>query len=395
MLTHKDQKPKPPKRGFPKKEYLLRLKRAQAEMQQERLDVILVTTATEICYFTGFLTQFFESPTRPWFVIVPLAGKPIAVIPEIGRAGMAQTWIDEIHTWPSPRPEDEGISLLASILNRLPTQFGRSGLPLGPESMLRMPMLDLDLLSEQCKSIFVDCASLLHRLRFIKSEAEVEKIRWICTLASDAFDHLVEYTHVGESEREICRRMQMDLLDRGADRVPYLVAGSGQGGYDSIIMGPSDRRLEAGDVMIIDTGALYDGYFCDFDRNIAFGALDVETQRAHETLYRATEAGLAAARPGATTGELWEGMWGILKRGGALSNNVGRMGHGLGMQLTEWPSIQEGGQTFLEPGVVITLEPGMEFAPGRQLVHEENILITEEGAELLTRRAPSEMIQIG
>ena len=87
--------------------------------------------------------------------------------------------------------------------------------------------------------------------------------------------------------------------------------------------------------------------------------------------------------------------WGILKRGGALSNNVGRMGHGLGMQLTEWPSIQEGGQTFLEPGVVITLEPGMEFAPGRQLVHEENILITEEGAELLTRRAPSEMIQIG
>lgn len=393
-MIDRENNPMPPERGFPPEEYQQRLERVQAMMQQERLDAILVTTATEICYFTGFLTQFFESPTRPWFVIVPLDGKPIAVIPEIGRAGMAQTWIDEIHTWPSPRPEDEGVSLLASLLNRLPPVFGRAGLPLGAESVLRMPIADLDLLTSQYRSTFVDCASLLHRLRFIKSAAEVEKIRWICSLTSDAFDHLACEVKVGDSEREICRRMQIDLLARGADRVPYLIAGSGRGGYDSIIMGPSDRLLQEGDVMIIDTGALYDGYFCDFDRNIAFGTIDGQTQRAQSTLYRATEAGLAAARPGVTTGELWAVMWEILKKGGAISNNVGRMGHGLGMQLTEWPSIRKGGKIPLEPGVVITLEPGMEFAPGRQLVHEENILITPEGAELLTRRAPLEMVRI-
>jgi len=70
---------------------------------------------------------------------------------------------------------------------------------------------------------------------------------------------------------------------------------------------------------------------------------------------------------------------------------VGRMGHGLGMELTEWPSVMPGDDTLLEPGMVLTIEPGMAFVPGKEMVHEENILITEEGTRILTRRAPAEM----
>jgi Xaa-Pro aminopeptidase len=75
--------------------------------------------------------------------------------------------------------------------------------------------------------------------------------------------------------------------------------------------------------------------------------------------------------------------------------NVGRMGHGLGMRLTEWPSLMPGDGTVLEPGMVITLEPGFAFAPGRMLVHEEDIVIRERGAELLTPRAPRDLPVIG
>ena len=82
----------------------------------------------------------------------------------------------------------------------------------------------------------------------------------------------------------------------------------------------------------------------------------------------------------------------MLEREGAQGNDdIGRMGHGLGAQLTEWPSITATDQTPLVPGMVITLEPGMEFAPGKLMVHEENILITESGAELLSKRAAAEM----
>ncbi|HCV21629.1 MAG TPA: peptidase M24, partial [Gammaproteobacteria bacterium] len=112
-------------RGFPQAEFEQRTSRVQAAMHQARLDALLVTTEPEVRYFSGFHTQFFESPTRPWFVVVPLEGKPIAVIPEIGLAGMQATWLDSIHTWPSPQPGDDGISLLASVLNALPTRFGQ------------------------------------------------------------------------------------------------------------------------------------------------------------------------------------------------------------------------------------------------------------------------------
>ncbi len=84
-------------------------------------------------------------------------------------------------------------------------------------------------------------------------------------------------------------------------------------------------------------------------------------------------------------------MWAVLEEGGALGESVGRLGHGLGMQLTEGPSNKPGDDTPLEPGMVITIEPGMEFAPGKLMVHEENIAITDGAPELLTRRAPPEM----
>ncbi len=391
MLTMEKPASTSLQRGFPQAEFEQRTSRVQAAMHQARLDALLVTTEPEVRYFSGFHTQFFESPTRPWFVVVPLEGKPIAVIPEIGLAGMQATWLDSIHTWPSPQPGDDGISLLASVLNALPTRFGQLGLPLGPESILRMPAADVKTLADAISLEVADCAQMLLSLRFIKSRAEIEKVRRACEITSEAFAALAQNMAVGDTEIEIGRRLRIDLLQRGADNTPFLVAGSGPGGYDSIIMGPTEKRLAPGDVLIIDTGTVYDGYFCDFDRNFAFGQLAEDAHRANEALYRATDAGFATARPGVPMSEVWSAMWQVLEAGGALGNSVGRMGHGLGMQLTEWPSVRPDDYTVLEAGAVITLEPGMTFAPGRQLVHEENIVITQDSAEYLTHRANPEM----
>lgn len=82
-------------------------------MAEGSIDALLLTTEPEVRYFSGFLTQFWQSPTRPWFLVVPATGRPVAVIPEIGEPLMSQTWIDDFRTWPSPSPDDEGVSLLA------------------------------------------------------------------------------------------------------------------------------------------------------------------------------------------------------------------------------------------------------------------------------------------
>lgn len=381
-----------PPHGFDQAEFEARLARAQSAMRDARMDAILLTNEPEVRYFTGFHTQFWESPTRPWFVLLPLSGKPIAVIPEIGRAGMEATWIDDIRSWPAPRPADDGVSLLIAALGELPRRFGRLGVPMGHESLIRMPLSDYLTVMAGAEGLEpVDAAPLLHGLRFIKSPAEIDKIRQACTITSAAFEGLPNLMQAGQSELEICRAFRIDLLRRGADQSPYLIAGSGPGGYDSIIMGPTERIVEEGDVLIIDTGTTYDGYFCDFDRNFAFGRADDAVRQAYRTVFEATEAGFRAARPGATTSELWTAMWQVMEAGGALGNSVGRLGHGLGMELTEWPSNTAEDGTVLAPGAVLTLEPGMEFLPGRQMVHEENIVITDSGAEWLTRRAAPEL----
>mgnify|MGYP002625662300 CR=1 FL=1 len=236
---------------------------------------------------------------------------------------------------------------------------------------------------------------LVRSLRLQKSDAEIEKIAYICDLVSDAYAELPNLIASGEIEPEIFRKFKIEILRRGADDVPYLVGGAGPNGYDDIISPPSNRATEPGDILMLDTGSVFDGYFCDFDRNFALGQPTDVARRAYDVLYRATEAGLAAARPGVTAADLFHAMWRELETWDMSGTNVGRIGHGLGMQLTEWPSLTPTDQTVLQPGMVVTLEPGLELVPGRMMVHEENIVIREDGVELLTRRAPRELPVIG
>ena len=101
--------------------------------------------------------------------------------------------------------------------------------------------------------------------------------------------------------------------------------------------------------------------------------------------------GIKTAIPGATTNDIFNAMNKIIQDNGAIGNNVGRLGHGLGLQLTEPPSHRFGDKTIIKENMVLTIEPAMEYAPGKMLVHEENIIIQKDGAELITKRAPQEI----
>jgi Xaa-Pro aminopeptidase len=367
-------------------------------MHQQGIAALWLTTEPEIRYFSGFLTQFWQSPTRPWFLVVPAIGKPIAVIPEIGARYMAETWVDDIRTWPSPTPEDDGVSLLLATLREITGRTGRIGTLMGPETHMRLPLQDIDKIRDALIKDgleIVDATPIIRAMRMVKSTAEIEKIAYICDLVSESFANLPNVITIGDTEQEIFRIFKVDVLRRGADDVPYLVGGAGPDGYEDIISPPLDRTMQPGDILMLDTGSIFDGYFCDFDRNFAFGRPSEAVQKANSLLYRATEAGLKAARPGITAAALFQSMWSELDTWGGRGNAVGRMGHGLGMQLTEWPSLTPNDQTVLQPGMVITLEPGLEITPGRMLVHEEVIVIRESGAKLLTRRAPIELPNIG
>jgi Xaa-Pro aminopeptidase len=304
-----------------------------------------------------------------------------------------------VRTWPSPFPEDDGVSLLSQTLAELPKRFGRLGMTLGRETHLRMPQQQVQSLYASSHFELVDVSHKILHLRSIKSTAEINRVAHICNVTSKAFSQLPSFAKIGMTERDVVAEFRMELLRQGADHSPFIVSSSGADGYDDIIMGPTDRVVEEGDLLIIDTGTVWQGYFCDFDRNWCFGDCSQETKAAYANVYAATDAGFAAAKPGNTTSDLYRAMWPIMQAGGALGNDVGRLGHGLGSDLTEWPSNTATDETLLEVGMIMTLEPGMSYLNGdgkvKQMVHEENIVITEEGAQWLSLRAAPQLPLLG
>ncbi|MHA6326866.1 M24 family metallopeptidase [Roseivivax sp. CAU 1753] len=373
--------------GFAPAEYEARVARAQSAMSGVGLDALLLTTEPDFRYFSGFLTRFWESPTRPWFLIVPASGAPVAVIPSIGRALMQTGWITDIRTWRAPDLVDDGISLLAATLAERTPVNGRIGLPMGMESHLRMPLAGFFALQARLgtRALVAD-ADITRTLRMVKSDAEIAAIRRACGVADRAFARLPEILRPGRPLRRVFRDFQMLCLSEGADWVPYLAGAAAQGGYPDVISPATEAPLAAGDVVMLDTGLQRDGYFCDFDRNVSMGPATDSVRIAHARLIEATAAGFASARAGVSPADLYHAMAAVASDGGA-AEDAGRFGHGLGTQLTEWPSIIPGDTSPLPAGTVLTLEPSVALAVGRIMVHEENIVLRDGGAEWLSTPA--------
>ena len=386
--------PDPP-RGFPPEEFAARTSRAQTRMAAVGADAMLLTTEPEVRYFSGFHTPFWRSPSRPWFLIVPKAGKPTAVIPEIGVARMRETFSGDIRAWPSPRPDDEGVSELCAALRAVAGPRGTVALATGPETRLRMPLSDFRRMQSALDGMrFADATPILKAPRIVKSELEVAKIRRACRAASDAFAAAPKLFSAGMRESEIFRALKMECLRRGADDAPYVAGGAAPDGIRDIIAPPSERELRAGDLLTLDLGCAFDGYFSDFNRNFAVGRTGAKAARAHAALFRATDAGLAAARPGAACADVFRAMAKSLQDDGAQAGTTGRMGHGVGMALTEWPSVSPDDKTVLTAGTVLALEPSAVFDSGIAMTHEENIVVRDGPPELLSRRAAAELPEI-
>lgn len=377
-----------PPRGFLDSEFQTRVARAQAMMQAANLDALLLTREPEVRYYTGFLTRFWESPTRPWFVVLPATGDPIAVIPSIGAHLMGQTWVRDIRCWQAPDYDDDGINLLTETLREVLPAQGRLGVADQMESYVQMPLADWRQLETMLSPrTIVSDAQITRTLRQIKSPAEQAKIRTATAIADRAFDRVPEIARAGVPLSQVFRAFQRLCLEEGADWVPYLAGGAAPGGYGDVISPADDRPLTKGDVMMLDTGLIWDGYFCDFDRNYSIGPPTPAVAAAHAKLIEATRAAFDLARPGARIDQLFAAMNSIVGGDGA----AGRLGHGLGMQLTEWPSIVPADRTVLTSGMVLTLEPGITLASDKIMVHEEDILITETGAQWLSTPQDAEI----
>lgn len=223
----------------------------------------------------------------------------------------------------------------------------------------------------------------LDRLRMVKTPEELRCIRAACEATSRAMQRTVETLCTGETEREIARRMNRLLLEEGADELafPAQVLSGGRGAM--IHAWPSQRRIQADELVTLDGGASVNGYCADMTRTVCVAADGTRPRdRAEEALQELYHQLVQHLRPGEGCGELaqWADEY-LLSKGYAPLPHA--LGHGVGLEIHELPRIVPGSRECLQPGMVIALEPGI-YGDGMAFRREDTFLITDRGCEPLT-----------
>jgi Xaa-Pro aminopeptidase len=226
---------------------------------------------------------------------------------------------------------------------------------------------------------------LVEELRAVKDTAELAAIRSAAALADDAYEQLIAGGLVGRTERELALELEFDMRRRGAEQpsFPPIVAAGPHGALPHA--SPRAVEVRRGDLVVIDWGAQLDGYCSDCTRTVAAGAGDDHAREIYELVLDAQLAGLDAVKPGADGREVDGVARDRIEAAGHGAHFGHGLGHGVGLDVHEAPRLSQRSDSVLEPGNVVTVEPGV-YLPGELGVRiEDLVLVTDDGREILTR----------
>ncbi len=233
------------------------------------------------------------------------------------------------------------------------------------------------------------CAAdgLPERLREIKDEHELEIMREAAKLADEAYEHILGIIRPGMSEREVALELEWFMRKRGAASTSFdTIVASGE--RSALPHGTaSDRKLGPNEFVTMDFGAYYKGYCSDLTRTIVLGKASQRHREIYEIVLEAQMYALERIRPGMSGKEADALARRIIEKYGYGDRFGHSTGHGLGMEIHEAPRLSQRSETVLEPGMVVTVEPGI-YIPGFGGVRiEDDVVITETGAQRLTLSA--------
>ncbi|HVU10595.1 MAG TPA: Xaa-Pro peptidase family protein [Phototrophicaceae bacterium] len=344
-------------------------------MKSHRIDVIALIPGANLRYLTGGVHFVLERPIV-WFL--PLEGQPVAIIPKLEIPLFSQHRISAtLYSWTDKEGYRAAFEAGLAALDL-------SGKTIGVEG-LRMRFFEGEILRSYApEARIVQADDVLAALRLIKDDEELEAIRHAIRLSEQALTQTLTEVKVGMSEREIAALLEAHLRAFGADGLAFdtlLHAGANTALPHT---GPLDYRLQAGDPILIDFGAIYQGYCADITRTVFWGEPSPAFRHFYEVVREANAAGRAAAKPGVTAGAVDQAAQAVLIEAGYQAFIRHRTGHGLGLEAHEHPYIVDGNEQVLEPGMVITIEPGLYEMGVLGVRIEDDLLITADGAECLT-----------
>ncbi len=236
-------------------------------------------------------------------------------------------------------------------------------------------------------------AGLLHKLVAVKTTHEVDAMRLAQAVTDAVFEDILAFIAPGMTERDLAAEIVYQHLQRGASAMSFepIVASGPNGALPHAR--PTDRQLEVGDMVVLDFGCFVDGYASDMTRTIALGTPEPEARKVYDIVLEAHLRALDAARPGMTGKALDAIARGVIEAAGYGNYFAHSLGHGVGLQIHEWPSVSFRTEDVLPEGAVITIEPGIYLAGRFGVRIEDMALLGPDSAESLTR-SPKQLIQL-
>jgi Xaa-Pro aminopeptidase len=229
-----------------------------------------------------------------------------------------------------------------------------------------------------------DAPSIVERARMVKDSEELGKIRTAVQLGAKLFDRAVQLIRPGITEVEVAAEMELTARRGGADEMsfPTIIAS---GARSALPHGrASSQAIPAGAFVVCDFGVILSGYCSDQTRTVWVGKVSAEARKAYEAVREAQQAAIDAVRPGKSVGDVDAAARNVLQRAGLGRYFTHSTGHGVGLEIHEIPRVAKGQGEILQPGMVITIEPGVYF-PGRWGIRiEDMVVVTAGGCEVLT-----------
>jgi Xaa-Pro dipeptidase len=363
-----------------------RLDKLTHQILAHGVDGIALVPGPNMAYLSGIHSHVSE---RPIVLFFPADDDPAIVIPglEAMKARAAGIPEDRIFAW----SDDEGYT---GAFQQACAHLELSDYLLGVEA-LHMRVLELELLKRYAPGLTTTHAEpILMTLRAVKDAGEIATLERAIAVAERAMERLIPQIEIGMTEKQVAAMLTQLQLEEGAEAIAFgpIVSAGPNGASPHAV--PTERPLQAGDLLVIDWGCLVDGYPSDITRTFAVGTIDPELRHVYETVKLANLQGVSISRPGATGQDVDRAAREVIDDAGYGEYFIHRTGHGLGVEGHEPPFMMEANTEPLVVGNVFTVEPGI-YLPGRGGVRiEDNVVITEDGHRSLTTMT-RELITVG
>jgi len=377
-------------------EHRERVERVRRTLVRRKLDALYLTNGANMFYLTGYS---FISTERPAALVIPTDGEITFIGPllEKEHIPLKTRLIEDIKTYVDYPGEKHPIEHFAEFLKEMELARKRIGTDNKAGATAMWGYTGTPLNKKLPETKFVDASNLVPSMRIMKSDAEITLMRESSQWANLAHSLLQEYVTEGAWDVEVALEASIDasaIMKKtlGPDyqplraMVPVSAWFRGQVGEMSAIPHSmsTKRTIKEGDVLIGEVGVDVGGYSCELERTMIFGKPTAKQERYFDTMVKAQEAAFEAFKPGATCKDIDKATISVFKKAGLLDLVKHHTGHGLGLEAHEPPWLDVGNVEPLRPGMIVSCEPGIYETGFAGFRHSDTILVTKEGAELLT-----------